>query len=103
MMLFTEPPQENCKYISNVDFQELNNVSYEICDQSSLNKTLEDLDPDINFYSNINKSLYYTHGEFNKQNVVSDFSILHLNCRSIRNFFNNFQIMLQNLDKQFDL
>ena len=46
--LFTEPPQDNFKYISNVDFQELNNVSYEICDQSSLNQTLEDLDPDIN-------------------------------------------------------
>ena len=100
--LFIEQPKKNLKFINQVNFQELNNVSYDICDQSSLNKTLEDLDPDVNFYSHIKKSLYYTHSEFNQQHLVSDFSILHLNCRSIRKNFNNFQIMLQNLDKQFD-
>ena len=82
--------------------KELNKLEFDI------NNNLVDLnnvDPDVDF-SDIrkNKTLYYTHDEFNKyiKNDTCNYSFLHLNCRSIRKFFDKFQLMLNELDIKFD-
>ena len=90
----------------NISFDDLNNSNLMFeSNKVSLN---DDIDPDINFYEGLRhkKSRYYTYDDFNaKISCKNDtnISILHVNCRSIKNKFGIFESLLHNLDKKFDI
>lgn len=120
---------EKC-YKNIFPFNDLNNVELENvfndkfvvknCSSSILNDTINEfvldhndvcindaIDPDINFFKdlNTNKSLYYSIEELNNLYKVDNtkFSLFHLNCRSIKNKFQNIEILLSEMNLKFDI
>lgn len=67
-----------------------------------------DLDPDSNFYPDSNCCNYYIEDQFNemfrqRDHEGNNFSILHLNIRSLQSNFNNLTDFLSNLDIKFSI
>ena len=64
-----------------------------------------EVDPDSNFLAEIDKSCdYYTNAEFNTKIKCSDkFSLIHLNCRSIKANFKDMQTFIDTLQIKFDI
>ena len=69
----------------------------------------QDIDPENNFLNDITiKCKYYNETEFNsshrtKTTFMSQFSIIHINCRSLRKNFYNIQNYLKQLNIKFDV
>ena len=69
-----------------------------------------DLDPDHNYFNTIINYMdacdYHDEGSFKqmiKSSTNTDFSILHLNIRSIMNKFDDFKAYLDSLDHEFSV
>ena len=74
----------------------------------------KDLDPDSNFYTQSSDCQYYSEGSFNNMlienqicadlnNNTTDFSLLHLNIRSISKKLDSFSIFLGSLSAKFSV
>ena len=103
-MIFQSIFQSTRYEIIRKTIKELNQLELDAAENDSdLN---DDLDPDVNFYNELKgkKSLYYMHSELNDyiQKRPSDFSFVHLNCRSLKKNFDNLHLMLTNIDLKFD-
>ena len=64
-----------------------------------------EVDPDRNFLAEIDKSCdHSTNAEFNTTIKCSDnFSLIHLNCRSIKVNFKDMQTYIETLQIKFDI
>ena len=68
------------------------------------NEWESDKDPDVNFYSNVDIECdYYIEDQFKKQFAKNNFSILHLNARSLKANFTEINNYVGSLDKSFDI
>ena len=66
--------------------------------------TLCDIDPDLNYLNNISKSEYYDETIFNQSfRKTSNFSLIHLNIRSVPLHFTEFMSYLDTLDIDFKI
>ena len=75
----------------------------DVAEQISLSTNL---DPDLNFYATSPYTCnYMVENEISKLATVkqgnSDFSLLHLNCRSLLGYFDDFKALIANLHESF--
>ncbi len=78
---------EKCTYLNFKPFK------YNDCN----NNNEHDLDPENNFFNNLNvNSQYYTDDQFNANfSSGTAFKLIHFNCRSLKANFDNIQVYLQ--------
>ena len=63
-----------------------------------------DMDPDVNFYSNVNIDCnYYIEHQFKKQFTNNNFNVMHLNARSLNTNFSEINNYICSLDTSFDI
>ena len=68
------------------------------------NEWKADKDPDVNFYSNIDIDCnYYVEDQFKKRFSKNDFSVIHLNARSLKANFTQINNYIDTLDNSFDI
>ena len=91
---------DNCSSLNFEPFTFTNNKGYFMTDNA---------DPDDNFYKHMStNSLYYTEEQFKHKFAGSkeestNFSIIHLNCRSLPSNYNKLKDCINALDFQFDV
>ena len=89
------------------EIKNFENLKYKITDNNDI--LLDDsCDPDINFFNGKFQSFdtpYLMPEEFHNfhSNLLNQFSILHLNIRSIKNFFENFKLFLNSINFTFSV
>lgn len=89
-----------------VTTDELNKLEFEFI-KDGVSFSDQNLDPDVNFYNNIkiSKCSYLTEMEIKKitKQKSGNFSIIHLNCRSLKKNFDKLLLMLNNIGLKFDV
>ena len=89
------------------DFDRLDTLVFNPVEHlSSAHSLSTNLDPDLNFYATSSYTCnYMVENEINKLATVkrgnSDFSLLHLNCRSLLGHFDDFKALIANLHESF--